>query len=77
MFEWDDARYFLAVHRTGSLTSAGRQLGVNQSTVSRRMRSLEEALGARLFVQTQDGHFLSPAGERLLPRAARMSRRSS
>lgn len=72
MFEWDDARYFLAVHRTGSLTAAGRQLGVNQSTVSRRMRSLEEALGARLFVQTQDGYFLSPAGERLLPRAARM-----
>jgi len=72
MFEWDDARYFLAVHRTGSLTAAGRQLGVNQSTVSRRMRSLEEALGTRLFVQTQDGYFLSPAGERLLPRAARM-----
>lgn len=72
MFEWDDARYFLAVHRTGSLSAAGRQLGVNQSTVSRRMRILEEALGTRLFVQTQDGYFLSPAGERLLPRAARM-----
>jgi DNA-binding transcriptional LysR family regulator len=72
MFEWDDARYFLAVHRTGSLTAAGRQLGVNQSTVSRRMHALEEALGARLFLQTPDGYFLSPAGERLLPRAARM-----
>ena len=35
MFAWDDARFFLAVHRTGSLTAAGRQLGVNQSTVSR------------------------------------------
>jgi DNA-binding transcriptional LysR family regulator len=72
-FEWDDARYFLAVHRTGSLTAAGRQLGVNQSTVSRRLRALEEALGgARLFVQTQDGYFVSPTGERLLPHAARI-----
>jgi DNA-binding transcriptional LysR family regulator len=72
-FEWDDARYFLAVHRTGSLTAAGRQLGVNQSTVSRRLRALEEALGGtRLFVQTQDGYFLSPTGERLLARAARI-----
>jgi DNA-binding transcriptional LysR family regulator len=72
MFEWDDARYFLAVHRTKTLSAAGRQLGVNQSTVSRRLRALEEALRARLFVQTADGYFLSPAGERLLARAARM-----
>jgi len=72
MFEWDDARYFLAVHRTRSLSEAGRRLHVNQSTVGRRLRALEEALDAVLFVRTPDGYFLAPAGERLLPRAERM-----
>jgi DNA-binding transcriptional LysR family regulator len=72
MFEWDDARYFLAVHRTRSLSEAGRRLHVNQSTVGRRLRALEEALGAVLFVRTPDGYLLAPAGERLLPRAERV-----
>jgi DNA-binding transcriptional LysR family regulator len=72
MFDWNDARYFLAVHRTKTLSAAARQLGVNQSTVSRRLRALEDALGARLFVQTRDGYFASDAGERLLARAARV-----
>ena len=73
MFEWDDARYFLAIHRTKSLSEAGRRLEVNQSTVGRRLRALEEALGgATLFVRTPDGYVLAPAGERLLPRAERI-----
>ncbi len=72
MFTWDDARYLLAIHRTRSLSSAGRRLGVNQSTVSRRLRALEDALGIRLFLQTPDGFLLSPAGERLLAHATRM-----
>jgi DNA-binding transcriptional LysR family regulator len=72
MFEWDDARYFLAVHRTGSLSEAGRRLEVNQSTVGRRLRALEESVGAVLFVRTPDGYVLAPAGERLLPRAERI-----
>ncbi len=72
MFEWDDARFFLAVHRTSSLSEAGRQLKVNQSTVGRRLHALEERLGGRLFLQTPDGYFLAPAGERLLPHAERM-----
>src|SRR4051812_15313647 len=72
MFEWDDARYFLAIRRAGSLSAAGRELDVNQSTVGRRLESLEQTLGARLFVRTPDGYLLAPAGERLLPRAERM-----
>jgi DNA-binding transcriptional LysR family regulator len=72
MFAWDDARFFLAVHRTRSLSQAGRRLGVNQSTVGRRLHALEQALGAVLFVRTAEGYFLAPAGERLLPRAERM-----
>ncbi len=72
MFEWDDARYFLAVHRRGSLSAAARQIGVNQSTVGRRLMTLEERLGTRLFIRTRDGYRIAPAGERLLPHAERM-----
>ena len=39
MFGWDDARFLLAVHRHASLSAAARQLGVNQSTVGRRLRA--------------------------------------
>jgi DNA-binding transcriptional LysR family regulator len=72
MFEWDDARHFLAIHRKGSLSAAARQLGVNQSTVGRRLLTLEEKLGTKLFIRTRDGYRVAPAGERLLPHAERM-----
>lgn len=72
MFDWDDARYFLAVRRTGSLSAAGRQLKVEQSTVGRRITALEGALGVRLFDRTPDGFILTPAGETLLPRFERI-----
>jgi DNA-binding transcriptional LysR family regulator len=72
MFEWDDARHFLAIHRKGSLSAAARQLGVNQSTVGRRLLVLEERLGTKLFIRTRDGYRIGPAGERLLPHAERM-----
>jgi DNA-binding transcriptional LysR family regulator len=72
MFEWDDARHFLAIHRKGSLSAAARQLGVNQSTVGRRLLALEEQLGTKLFIRTRDGYRIAPAGERLLPHAERM-----
>jgi DNA-binding transcriptional LysR family regulator len=72
MFEWDDARHFLAIHRKGSLSAAARQLGVNQSTVGRRLLSLEDKLGTKLFIRTRDGFRVAPAGERLLPHAERM-----
>jgi DNA-binding transcriptional LysR family regulator len=72
MFEWDDARHFLAIHRKASLSAAARQLGVNQSTVGRRLAALEEQLGTKLFIRTRDGYRIAPAGERLLPHAERM-----
>ncbi|KGM34648.1 helix-turn-helix domain-containing protein, partial [Inquilinus limosus] len=46
---WDDIRIFLAVARTGSLTEAGRRLGLSQPTIGRHLRSLEEVARARLF----------------------------
>lgn len=73
-FNWDYIRYFLAVVAEGSATQAAHTLGVNQSTVSRRLTSLEEELGARLFERsTSRGWVLTAAGERILGAAEQMS----
>jgi DNA-binding transcriptional LysR family regulator len=71
-FEWSDARIFLAIHRTKSLSGAGRSLRVNQSTVGRRLAVLEETLGVHLFDRTPDGYAITPTGERFLAHAERM-----
>ena len=46
---WDDLRVFLAVARSGSISSGAKLLDLQHSTVSRRMRKLEQDLGVRLF----------------------------
>ncbi|PBC65520.1 LysR family transcriptional regulator [Streptomyces sp. Tue6028] len=48
-------RTFLAVHRSGSFTAAGRLLGLSQPTVTTQMRSLEEQLGRELFERRPRG----------------------
>jgi DNA-binding transcriptional LysR family regulator len=72
MFDWNDVRVFLEVHRAGSLTAAGKRLGADPSTVGRRIAALEKSLGANLFFRTPDGHVATPAGERLVARAERI-----
>jgi DNA-binding transcriptional LysR family regulator len=69
MHDWDDLRYFLAVHRNASLARAAAALGINATTVGRRLAALEEQLDARLFDRTPDGYALTPAGCDLLARA--------
>jgi DNA-binding transcriptional LysR family regulator len=69
MRDWDDLRYFLAVHRNATLARASSALGINATTVGRRLASLEERLEARLFDRTPDGYALTPAGRDLLARA--------
>lgn len=58
--DWEDVKVLLAVARSGSLSGAGRQLGVDQSTVSRRVAALEAAVGARLFDRVPGGVVLTP-----------------
>jgi DNA-binding transcriptional LysR family regulator len=70
--DWDDLRYFLAVHRAGTLASAAAELRINATTVGRRLSALEEQVHTRLFDRTPDGYVLTPAGLDLLPRAERM-----
>lgn len=66
MFDWNDLRVFLAVAQTGSTLASGRALGINQTTVARRVAVLEEALGLTLFERRQSGYALTPAGETLV-----------
>jgi DNA-binding transcriptional LysR family regulator len=66
---WDDARVFLAAYRTGSLGAAGHQLGLDTSTVSRRLTAFEQALGLRLFERGREGLVPSHHAERLFPAA--------
>jgi DNA-binding transcriptional LysR family regulator len=74
VFDWDDVRFFLAVGREGNLARAAVALGLDATTVGRRIGNLERELGARLFDRTARGFSLTPAGRRLLPRAEGMER---
>ncbi len=74
---WDDLRFFLAVAGAGSLSGAGQQLGVNTTTVLRRVASLEDDLGARLFERERTGYRLTAAGEKLVEVLEPVDRRLS
>ncbi|TAA60606.1 LysR family transcriptional regulator [Shinella sp. JR1-6] len=69
---WDDARMFLAVARTGQLLAASRRLGVNHATLSRRVSALEEALKTRLLIRRTNGCDLTAEGDAFFRAAERM-----
>ena len=63
---------FLALARHGSLSAAARSLCVNHATVSRRLGSLEAALGEKLVERRPEGYVLTPAGTHALKAAGDM-----
>ncbi|HJE68483.1 LysR family transcriptional regulator, partial [Pseudomonas oryzihabitans] len=68
--DWDDLRFFLEVARTQKASAAARRLGVDYTTVSRRIAALEKALGALLFEKSRStGFSLTMEGQRLLVHA--------
>ena len=69
---WDDVRLFLALCRARTVGEAGRALGVDSSTVSRRLTALEDALTASLFDRNHEGISATKAAEDLLPMAEEM-----
>lgn len=70
--EWSDLPVFLAVAREGTLGAAARRLSQTQPTMGRRLRALEEAIGARLFQRTSDGFVLTDEGQAMFEHAVRM-----
>lgn len=68
--DWVDLQSFVLAARHGSLTEAAARLGVPKSTVSRRVRRLEHALGAGLLSRTANAIRLTDAGERLFEQCA-------
>jgi len=69
---WDDLQVFLAISRAGRISTAARRLGVEHTTVSRRLSALEGELGVPLFYRTTTGYLLTPHGENVLAKAETM-----
>ena len=69
---WDDLRFILAIEREGTLTAAAAELGVNHSTVSRRLAALEDEVGCRLFDRQPTGYVATDAGSDVVGVAQRV-----
>lgn len=72
--DWSDLQAFLAIARAGQLARAGAAMGVDATTMGRRLRRLEARLGTTLFEQTRQGQDLTEAGEALLGKVEAMAR---
>ncbi len=71
-FAWDDLRFVLAIARTGNLAAAASALGVNHSTMFRRLNALEDDIGSKLFERLAVGYRPTDSGQRLIEAAERM-----
>ena len=71
---WDDVPLFLALYRERNLGGAAKRLGLDASTASRRLVTLEETTGARLFDRSRQGLAPTEAAEHMLPAAEEMER---
>jgi DNA-binding transcriptional LysR family regulator len=75
MLNWNDLRYVLAVSRGGTLRAAARLLGVDDTTVARRLVAMQETIGTRLYQRLVDGTLrLTASGERAALHAERIER---
>jgi DNA-binding transcriptional LysR family regulator len=73
MMNWNDLRYILAVSRGRTLAAAARLLGVDDTTVARRLVAVQEMIGVRLYQRLADGALeLTASGERVALHAERM-----
>ncbi|WP_324462223.1 LysR family transcriptional regulator, partial [Zoogloea sp.] len=69
---WDDLRFLVVIGREGTLAAAARSLKVDQTTVARRLRALEESLGTPLFERSEGRWHPTPVGARVLARSTRI-----
>lgn len=70
--QWDDLKFVLALHRSGTLVGAGKLLHVNTSTVGRRITALERSLDTRLYDRIGGGYRATPAAMRVIACAEEM-----
>ncbi|MEM8793847.1 MAG: LysR family transcriptional regulator [Pseudomonadota bacterium] len=68
--DWSDVPFILSICEAGSLAGAARMMGVNHSTVFRRVEGVEARLGVRLFDRQSHGYVMTPAGELFYQRAS-------
>lgn len=62
---WDDYRFFVTLVQAGSVRASADRLGVNPSTVTRRLEGMESRLGVKLFVRSHSGLTLTADGDEL------------
>ena len=70
---WDEFRLVKAISDSGSLGGAAEILGLNHSTVFRRLAALETTVGARLFERSREGYRPTVAGDEMIALAAMMA----
>lgn len=73
-WDWDDYRYFSAVARAGSVRGAASELGVNASTVTRRLEQLERRIGVELFTRLAHGLQITAHGREVAARVEQIGR---
>jgi DNA-binding transcriptional LysR family regulator len=69
---WDDFRLVRAVAVANGLPGAADALGINHSTVFRRLGQIEDALGVKLFERHRNGYVLTPTGEDMVAVAEKL-----
>ena len=75
--DWSDLRFFLEAARTGSHTAAARRLGVEHTTVARRLQRLARDYGTPLLERERDGWTPTEAGRQLMAHAEAMEAAAS
>jgi len=70
--DWNNLRYLKAIADTGNVADAANQLNVHQSTLFRRLNTLEKEIGVRLFERLPSGYMLTTAGEDFCQAAERI-----
>jgi len=63
---WDNLRYVLMVANQGSIAAAARELGVNRTTVLRRINAFQEKLNCRIFERGDSGYVLTAEAEKMI-----------
>ena len=74
IMNWDSIKIFQAIALSGTLSGASKSLGVNHSTVFRRLNSFEKEIGGRLFERLGSGYELTTLGEEMLVYANRIAK---